>query len=158
MTNKTLIVAAAALGLAVSLGSAPSFAQSTDIIYVNVTNDIKAGGQALRQERTEDAIRLLERGLKQKIPEKLRVIGHNDLCIAYRFAGDPEAAKDNCGKAIALNRKYWRAYNNRANIHYDQGNYLAAQADYEAALRLNPKSKLLRQNAGAIQALLVSAN
>lgn len=158
MTNKTLIVAAAALALAVSLGSAPSFAQSSDVIYLNAAEDISAGKRALRRNRTDDAIRLFERGLKKDIPGRMRVIGHNDLCIAYRFAGDLEAAKENCDKAIALNAKYWRAYNNRANIYYDQRNYLAAQADYETALRLNPKSKLLRQNAGAIQALVISVN
>ncbi|MCH8862377.1 MAG: tetratricopeptide repeat protein [Proteobacteria bacterium] len=158
MTNKTLIVAAAALGLAVSLGSAPAFAQSSDVIYVNAADDISAGKRALRRNQTDNAIRLFERGLKKDIPGRLRVVGHNDLCIAYRFAGDLKAARENCDKAIALNARYWRAYNNRANIYYDQGNYLAAQADYETALRLNPKSKLLRQNAGAIQALVISAN
>ncbi len=157
MTRKILLAATAALGLAVSLGSAPSLAQSSDIIYMNSTNDITAGSRALRQNRTDKAIRLLERGLKQKIPAELKVVGFNDLCIAYRFTGELETAKENCDKAIALNARYWRAYNNRANIHYDQSNYLAAQADYATALRLNPKSALLQQNAGAIQALVISA-
>lgn len=157
MTRKTLIAAAAALGLAASFGSAPGFAQSGDVIYMNAAADIKAGKRALRRDRPAAAIRLLERGLKKPIPDRMRVVGHNELCIAYRFTGALDAAKAHCDKAIALRPGYWRAYNNRANIFYDQQNYLAAHADYETAMKLNPNSDLLRQNAGAIKALVISA-
>lgn len=151
MTRKTLIIAATALGMAVSLGSAPSFAQSTDVIYLNVTNDIKTGRRALRKGNMKRAIVLFERGLKQNIPAGLRVVGHSNLCVAYRLQRDYEAAKENCDRAIALNPRYWRAYNNRANIYHDQENYLAALSDYEAALEINPKADVVRQNLRTIK-------
>lgn len=151
MTRKTLLLTAVTLGLAASFGSAPSFAQSHDIIYMNSADDIKAGRRALRQDQPAKAVRLLERGLKKNISERSRVVGLNGLCIAYRMDRKPEQAKESCSKAIALSPSYWRAYNNRANIHYDQKDYLAALADYEAALEINPKSDLVRQNLRAVK-------
>lgn len=151
MTNKTLLLAAATLGLVASLGSAPAIAQSVDIIYMNANTDIQAGKRALRHNRPADAIRLLERGLKSNMSESMRVAGLNELCIAYRMDGDLEAAKENCSAAIALSPRYWRAYNNRANVFVDQDNYLAALKDYEAARVINPKSDLVRNNIRAIK-------
>ena len=151
MTRKTLLLTAVTLGLAASFGSAPASAQSVDVIYMNAADDIRAGSRALRRNQPTDAIRLLEKGLKKNISENSRVAGLNGLCIAYRLDGDLEKAKENCSKAIALRPGYWRAYNNRANVYYDQENYLAALSDYETALEINPKSDLIRQNLRAVK-------
>lgn len=140
----TLVVAA-------SFASAPAFAQSVDTIYMHSGSEIKAGKRALRKGNIDRAIVLFEKGLDKKLPRATRVVGLNDLCIAYRLKGDQEAAKLNCDKAIELNPGYWQAYNNRANIYHDQKNYLAALSDYEAALDINPKADVARQNLRAIK-------
>lgn len=151
MTRKTLLLTAATLGLAASFGSASASAQSVDTIYVSAPSEISAGSRALRRNRPTEAIRYLEKGLKKNISQESRVSGLNGLCIAYRMDGALEKAKENCSKAIALRPGYWRAYNNRANVYYDQENYLAALSDYEAALEIKPKSKLVRQNLRAVK-------
>jgi tetratricopeptide (TPR) repeat protein len=154
MIKKSLVLAAATLGLAVSFTAAPTFAQSTNTIYLHSADTINAAKRALRHGDAERATALFEKGLKQKLPRRLRVAGLNNLCIAYRLQGDLEAAKESCSQAIELNPNYWRAYNNRANAYYDQQNYLAALTDYEAALEINPKSSLVRQNIGAVKTLV----
>jgi tetratricopeptide (TPR) repeat protein len=113
--------------------------------------------RALRHGDAGHAVELFEKGLKQELPRHLRVAGLSNLCIAYRMQGALEAAKESCSKAIALNANYWRAYNNRANVYYDQDNFLAALKDYETALEINPKAALVRQNIGAIKTLVTLA-
>lgn len=167
MTNKTLLSATRKLGittlgatlaLAASFASAPVVAQSVDTIFMHSATEISAGKRALRKGNMERAIVLFEKGLKKRLPERTRVVGLNDLCIAYRLNGDFEAAKESCSKAINLNPRYWRAYNNRANIYHDEQNYLAALSDYEAALAINPKADVTRQNIRAIKTSISMIN
>lgn len=157
MIRKPLLLAATTLALVAAFTSVPASAQSSDTFYLRSADTLNDARRALRHGNLDRATELFEKGLKQELPRHMRVAGLNNLCIAYRMNGDPEAAKESCGKALALNPGYWRAYNNRANVYYDQENYLAALKDYETALEINPKSGLIRQNIGAIKTLVTSA-
>lgn len=129
-----------------SAAVAPAQAQEGKTIWVNATDPVLLGHKALRDGNPDKAIMLFERGLEEKLAGHRRVNALSDLCIAYNFTGQNDAALEACNEAIALNADYWRAYNNRANIYYDRGDYAAALADYEAAARLNPRSVAVRRN------------
>jgi tetratricopeptide (TPR) repeat protein len=133
---------------AVMLVSAVPTAQAgtSEVIRLHTSDQLKQGIRALRQGDIERAITSLERFLKQPASTSNRVAAHNNLCIAYQYAGDLDAAVKQCDVAIKLNPKYWRAYNNRGNVHLEGGAYEAASADYNLALKINPKAKAVREN------------
>ncbi|GEM_PF-3300160 len=54
--------------------------------------------------------------------------------------GNYQESVTNYDKAIALNPKYARAYNNRGLAYNSLGNYQQAIADYDKAIELNPDS------------------
>lgn len=137
-----IFVAAAMLVVAVPTAQAGT----TDVIRLHSSDLLSQGIRALRQGDMERAITSLERFLKEPASRSNRVAARNNLCIAYQYVGDLDAAAEQCSMAIALNPKYWRAYNNRGNVHLASGAYEAASADYQLALEINPKAKAAREN------------
>jgi len=127
-------------------------AGTTDIIWLHPSDLLHQGIRALRQGDMERAITSLERFLKEPARKSDRVAAHNNLCIAYQFVGDLEAAVKQCSIAIELNPKHWRAYNNRGNVHFAGGAYEAASADYLLALDINPKAEVVLENLKLAQA------
>ncbi len=127
-------------------------AGTTDIIWLHSSDLLRQGIRALRQGDLERAITSLERFLKEPARKSDRVAAHNNLCIAYQFVGDLEAAVKQCSIAIELNPKHWRAYNNRGNVHFAGGAYEAASADYLLALDINPKAEVVLENLKLAQA------
>ncbi len=127
-------------------------AGTKDIIWLHSSDLLHQGIRALRQGDLERAITSLERFLKEPASKSNRVAAHNNLCIAYQFAGDLEAAVEQCSIAIELNPKHWSAYNNRGNVHFAAGAYEAASADYLLALDINPKAEVVLENLKLAQA------
>ena len=121
-------------------------ASTSSIIRIHSSDLLNQGIQALRQGNMERAITSLERYLKEPVSKRNRVVAHNNLCIAYHYSGDFGAAVEQCSIAIKLDPKYWRAYNNRGNVHLAGGSYDAASADYSLALEINPKAKAVQEN------------
>lgn len=121
-------------------------AGTTDIIRLHSSDLLSQGIRALRQGDMERAITSLERFLKEPASRSNRVAARNNLCIAYEYVGDLDAAAEQCSIAIELNPKYWRAYNNRGNVHLAGGAYKAASADYRLALEINPKAEAALEN------------
>ena len=121
-------------------------AGTSEIIRLHSSDLLTQGIRALRQGDMERAIVSLERFLKEPASRSNRVAAHNNLCIAYEYVGDLEAAVKQCSIAINLNPKYWRAYNNRGNVHLASGAYEAASADYQLALEINPRAKAAQEN------------
>ena len=121
-------------------------ANTSKVIWLHSSDLLNQGIRALRQGNMERAISSLERFLKEPVSKRNRVAAHNNLCIAYQYVGDLEAAVEQCSIAIKLNPKYWQAYNNRGNVHLAGGAYEAAKADYQLALEINPKDKAAREN------------
>jgi len=135
-------IAAGMLAIAVPTAQAGT----TDFIRLHPSELMEQGTQALRQGDYERAISSFERFLKKPAPKSSRVAAHSNLCIAYEFVGDLEAAVKHCNIAINLSPKHWRAYNNRGNVHLAAGAYEAASADYQLALEINPKAKAVLEN------------
>ncbi len=133
---------------AIMLVTAVPIAQAgtSEIIRLRSSDLLTQGIRALRQGDMERAIVSLERFLKEPASRSNRVAAHNNLCIAYEYVGDLDAAAKQCSIAIELNPKYWRAYNNRGNVHLASGAYDAASADYQLALEINPKAKAAQEN------------
>lgn len=130
--------------LMVSLPAAQ--ANAADVIRIHSSDLLRQGITALRKGNMERAIVSLEKFLDQPASRSNRVAAHNNLCIAYHFAGDLDNAIEQCDLAIELNPKYWRAYNNRGNVHLTAGAYAEAGSDYETALDINPKARAAKEN------------
>lgn len=120
-------------------------AGARDIINLHGSDLLNRGVRALKTGDMARAITSFERYIENGRGRSVAV-AHNNLCIAYQYVGDLDAAAENCTTAIKLNPKYWRAYNNRGNVHFVAGALTEAFADYEAALRINPKSGAAREN------------
>ncbi len=133
------------LATAMLLAGSAADAGARDIIDLHGSDLLNRGVRALKSGDMERAITSLERYIKNGRGRNVAV-AHNNLCIAYQYVGDLDAAVENCTTAIKLNPKYWRAYNNRGNVHFVAGALTEAFADYEAALRINPKSRAAREN------------
>lgn len=140
----------AALMLVIAVPTAQ--AGTSEIIRLHSSDLLTQGIRALRQGDMERAITSLERFLKEPASRSNRVAARNNLCIAYEYVGDLDAAVEQCSIAIELNPKYWRAYNNRGNVHLAGGAYQAASADYQLALEINPKAKAARENLKLVEA------
>lgn len=159
MRKLTNIFAAAAFAGVTTLAmSAPLLAQSNSVIWMDGGNTVQSGQRALLNENPTRAVKLIKKGLKSKLPDGMRVAGLSDLCIAYQQLGEPEAAKTACDDAIEADPKFWRAYNNRANISYSQEDYLGALQDYEVALALNPSAWQIQHNIDLIRTRYTTAN
>lgn len=136
------ILAAAMLALAAPVAQAgPS-----DFIWLHPSDLMEQGKQAIRDGDYAKAIAVLERFLKSPSDENTQAAAHNNLCIAYEFSGNLDAAIEHCDAAIKLEPKHWGAYNNRANAYFFGGDFVAASADYQRALDLNPSAEAVRTN------------
>ncbi|MEE8294169.1 MAG: tetratricopeptide repeat protein [Sphingomonadales bacterium] len=134
----------AAVMLAIAVPTAQ--ADTTQTIWLHPSELLDQGTQALRSGDYKRAIKSFKRFLKEPATKSSRVTAHSNLCIAYEFVGDLEAAVKQCNIAIKLNPKHWRAYNNRGNAHLAAGDYEAASADYQLALKINPKAEAVLEN------------
>ena len=142
------LIAAGMLAIAVPTAQAGT----TDFLRLHPSELMEQGTQALRQGDYERAISSFERFLKEPASKSSRVAAHSNLCIAYEFVGDLEAAVKQCNIAIKINPKHWRAYNNRGNVHLAGGDYEAATVDYQLALEINPKAEAVLENLKLAQA------
>lgn len=156
MAAVAAIAVGGAMTLSTALVSAPAAAQSVTTIWVNASEAAKAGRYSLQRGKIDEAIGYLERGLKETTSNRTRVSALSDLCIAYRLKGDAEAALKACDAALEINPRSWRAYNNRGNVHLDGQDYLSALGDYESALELKPKSKIVKKNIETVRTLVTS--
>lgn len=152
---KKLIATAVAYAVALMV-VIPALAQNVDTIQMHQNDVLAQAYRAMQRGDMEGAIGLSERALATDLTAAQTVIAHNNLCVALHMQGDLENAASHCTLALDVNPGYWRAYNNRANIFFDQERFADAEADYRRALQLNPESDTVRENLGLVRQLVVS--
>jgi tetratricopeptide (TPR) repeat protein len=152
---KKLIATAAAYAVALMV-VVPVLAQNVDTIQMHQNGLLTQAYRAMQRGDMERAIDLSEQALTTNLSDAQTVIAHNNLCVGLHMQGDLENGASHCTLALDVNPGYWRAYNNRANIFFDQERFADAEADYRRALQLNPGSDTVRKNLGLVRQLVVS--
>lgn len=107
---------------------------------------VERGRDFLKKGNIMAAIEEYEMGLKGGLGRSDLQDAHNDLCVAYYFLAEYEKALEHCDEAIKLVPNHWVHYNNRANIYLMQGDLKLARKNYTRALKLHPKSDVIKSN------------
>ena len=105
------------------------------------------GALALRDERPEEALPLIQRGLEldPKIPA-----AYFDLGNAHIMLDDLSSALDSFERATNLKPDFWEALNNQALVLYEMGNADEAIRRWRAVLKLENNAEPMLALAAAL--------
>ena len=99
----------------------------------------------------DEGIRLTHLGLTRYQPSmEDRAAAESNLCAAHAARGEPDIAIGHCTESIRLERRNWRAYNNRAYAYYLLGQLSEATFDLDSAAAINPDARQVIQLRGMI--------
>jgi tetratricopeptide (TPR) repeat protein len=133
------------LALAAAGGAAAENAQT-----IGVNSDLSAGSRALQFGNFSEGIRLTLEGLRSESSPRSRARAHSNLCAGYTAMRRYGEAIEHCDRALEINDRNWRTYNNRALALLGMGRIAAARRDLEKGLSLNPGSPSLTKVARLI--------
>ena len=136
------VVAAAVAALA---AAGPGQASETrTIIGSSLVND---GALALGRGKIGKAIDLTRRALDSgDLKPHDIAVAHSNLCAAFEALRAFQIALDHCTRAIDINGRNWRFYNNRGTARLGLGDVAGALVDYEKAKSLNPYHPIIDRN------------
>ncbi len=116
-----------------------TLAVKTSIVEVNGVRDIEAGNY-------QRGIRKSEAALAKATIASLRKPLLDNLCVANIALKNMEQAKSYCNEAVNTGQASAISYNNRAVLHYMNGDYQASAEDLEVANELGAFSNLVKDN------------
>ena len=119
----------------------------------SVRADYRTAVDYLEQGRHEEGVALLE-DVAAETPHLSAP--HIDLGIAYRRAGDFEAAERNLLLAIEANPKHPATHNELGIVYRHTGRFTEARASYETALAIYPDYHYARRNLAVLCDLYLS--
>jgi Flp pilus assembly protein TadD len=119
----------------------------------SVRADYRAALNDLEQGRHEEGVALLEEVAAETPQLSAPRI---DLGIAYRRAGDFEAAERNLLLAIETNPEHPAAHNELGIVYRSTGRFNEARASYESALAIYPDYHYARRNLAVLCDLYLS--
>ncbi len=108
------------------------------------------GAQALNAGDPEEGVRLTLRGLEMAQGARERKSAHSNLCAGYLLMDQPRTALKHCDEAIAIDPRFWRAYNNRALVYLRLDRYEESEADVARGQALRPSSVKLKETRGLL--------
>ncbi len=108
------------------------------------------GAQALNAGDAEEGVRLTLRGLEIAQGDRERKSAHSNLCAGYLLMDQPIAALKHCDEAIAIDPRFWRAYNNRALVYLRLDRFEESEADVARGQALRPSSVKLKETRGLL--------
>ena len=106
--------------------------------------DLQDGAKQLLAGRAEEGVELTLRGLKIAQGAREEEAALSNLCAGYIMLENYQEALKYCELLIARNDESWRAYNNRAVIYINTGQYEKAHRDLVRGEELNPGARTLR--------------
>lgn len=127
-------VALAFLAVSMTLGS-PATGQLNEGARELNRGDVAKGLALTRQAL--DSLNLTVRGT---------AAGLNNMCVGFLRLRLYEEALEHCDRAIEIDGHNWRFLNNRGNAYFGMGKIDEAIEDYLSALKINPRSDLVRDN------------
>ena len=104
---------------------------------------------ALDRKQWDKGTLLAEQALKsgEVSPQNIPA-AYNNYCIGLTGQRKFDAAIAACNKAVELQPREWRFYNNRANIYFYMNQFDRALAEYYKAMTFNPSGNVLMNNIG----------
>ena len=108
------------------------------------------GAAALNAGDAEAGVRLSLRGLEIAQGNRERKTAHSNLCAGYLLMDKPRVALKHCDEAIAIDPKFWRAYNNRALVYLRLERFAESEADVATGQALRPSSVKLKETRGLL--------
>ena len=124
----------------------PAHAGKVELIF-DSNELLKEGKRSLRKGHLEEAAGYYEEALRRRNlsrPDMVQL--RNDLCVAYMYLERFDEAIEQCELGIALMPNRWETRNNLGTVFLIQGDFENALRSYEKALRMNPKSRVLKFN------------
>ena len=112
--------------------------------------DLAEGAEALSVGDAEEGVRLSLRGLAMAQGARELKIAHSNLCAGYLLMDKPLTALKHCDEAIAIDPKFWRAYNNRALVYLRLDRFQESEADVAKGQALRPSSVKLKETRGML--------
>ena len=106
--------------------------------------NLASGADALKGGDIEEGVRLSLLGLKSAHGSREQTAALSNLCAGYMLLGQFDVSLGYCDRAIAVNDRNWRAYNNRALVYLELKRFDEAEADVTRGQELAPKSKSLK--------------
>ncbi len=117
-------------------------ASQAQIIYGQENSNLTRATQSMMSGDLESASKYFKRAVKANLGQERLVPALNNYCAVEYAIGNLENAEKVCSEAISNDRRYWRAYVNRANVRAELGNAGGAAADYGRALSIKPNSRI----------------
>ena len=150
-----LAIAGAAATALTDAGPAQA-SETRTIIGSSLVND---GALALGRGKIAKAIDLTRQALDSgDLKPHDIAVAHSNLCAAFEALRAFQIALDHCTRAIDINGRNWRFYNNRGTARLGLGDIAGALVDYEKAKTLNPYHPVIDRNlAIALQRLEAGA-
>lgn len=108
------------------------------------------GAEALNAGDAEEGVRLSLRGLELAQGNRELKSAHSNLCAGYLLMDKPLKALEHCDEAIAIDPKFWRAYNNRALVYLRLDRFEESEADVAKGQALRPSSVKLKETRGLL--------
>lgn len=144
MPKILLLVAAVLLAPAAPAQNADRTKEGPTTVIGPRNPDLQDGAKQLLAGRPEEGVELTLRGFKVAQGAREEEAALSNLCAGYIMLENyPEALKY-CELLIARNDESWRAYNNRAVIYINTGEYEKAHRDLVRGEELNPGARTLR--------------
>lgn len=100
-------------------------ASQAQVIYGQENSNLTRANQSMMAGDLESASKYFRRAVKANLGHERLVPTLNNYCAVEYAIGNFENAEKVCSEAISNDRRYWRAYVNRANVR-------AALGDAEA--------------------------
>ncbi len=132
--------------LSVAFGTilAASTVSQAQVIYGNENSHLTRATQSMMAGEFETASRHFSRAVRANLSDEKLVSALNNYCAVEYALGNFEKADEICTKAVAKDRRYWRAYVNRGNARAALGQIDDAKHDLERAVALKPKSRIAK--------------
>lgn len=125
--------------------------QPVNRIWLDRPSELSHVSQLLNNGQREEALEIAEGFARAEMTGPFRYESLNVLCIAQTSNGLIDDALESCNKAITLRPSTWIAYNSRGGAHFAAGDYASAIEDYTHALKLYPKSEIIKFNLALAQ-------
>jgi len=105
--------------------------------------DLSDGADALVRGDFERGVELTEKGLENARGSFELKAALSNLCAGYLMVRKPQEALQACNRVLEEDPNFWRAYNNRALVYLELGEFELSEADILRGQELRPKSKNL---------------
>ena len=108
------------------------------------------GADRLNAGDAELGVKLTLQGLKIAQGNRELKMAHSNLCAGYLMMDKPRTALEHCNEALAIDPKFWRAYNNRALVYMRLERFEESEADVARGQSSRPSSNKLKETRGLL--------